>query len=97
MKPVAVIFAEPTYGGVDEGVVALPFNQGRCTICNKVFKSLTSTRRHVKAVHEPPVEIECCFCHKVTQNVYAFRSHINLTHGISGVKDVVKNYGKILS
>ena len=69
---------------------------GQCLLCNKTFKNLRITRRHVKVVHTERHNYECTLCRKIISNSYALRTHMNSNHGIKGVKDVVNKYGRRL-
>ena len=74
--------------------VRAPDGGGRCLFCNKTFKSLAFTRRHVKIVHTVQDPYDCTICGRTLPNSYALRTHINLKHGIKGEKDVANKYGR---
>ena len=76
--------------------VETPDGGGQCLLCNRTFKNIQVTRRHVKVVHTEGYHYECTLCEKIIPNRYALSSHMNLKHGVKGVKDVVNKYGRRL-
>ena len=50
---------------------------------------------HVRQVHFA-TRVQCVVCQEVVCNSQSFRKHVLRVHGVSGVKNVVETYGKMV-
>lgn len=90
--PFVLLFVAEFYD-LRQHLRANPDGSSRCTICNLLFKNMTTGRQHFKIAHEPPEYYQCCFCQKVLRTKIIFRSHIYQKHGVRG-RDIVNSYGQ---
>ena len=82
-------------GDDDDPIVRLADNRAHCKLCDVVFKDVYIANKHVKQVHNAPA-VQCILCARVYKNEKGFSMHLIRVHNLRGVKEPVKNYGKVM-
>lgn len=66
-----------------------------CLVCDKMFSSVTSSRNHLRNTHNPQA-VQCSLCSIISASVHSFRMHVKRSHGITGARNVLETYGRLL-
>ena len=79
----------------DDPIVRLGDERAHCKLCDIVFKNVYIANKHVKQVHNSAA-VQCILCARVYKGEKGFSMHLIRVHNLRGVKEPVKNYGKVM-